>query len=353
MIAEYGYLNARVRGMSTRLLAGETYPALVETAGLEAFVTRIGESPLYRRLMERERATVDSAEILEVEAALLAAFAEDVGKVRHISGGHPRALVDLFLSRFDLHNVRTLVRGLLRARPPEEVRTGLVPLGSFSPAELEELAASSSLKELAGRLNTWGLDTGRLIAGVLKEADRQPGEPDLLAIDRALDEAWYPWAVEAARAIPGGEDLADSLAAEVDLRNIVTLLKLARRGTVAETRQAWLVRGGTLGVRQLAGLAAAGDVKGALEAVARTRYGQALGSELAGSERITEVERAVERLLARGFSKLFRKDPLGFATILGYLWRRYAEFTDLRLIARGLAFRLPAADVRAQMVHSL
>jgi len=238
---------------------------------------------------------------------------------------------------------------VLRQRPESEVRSGLVPLGSFTGADLEELAASTDLRELAGRLATWGLPFGGMIAAVLKEASKR--EVDLLALDRSLDDAWYPWAVEQARITPGGEDLADSLAAEVDLRNIVTMLKLARRGLDAEASLAWMVSGGTLSPRQLADLAAAGDVKAALDVVLRTRYGQALGAELAGSEKITDVERAVERMLVRSFGRLFRKDPLGFATILGYMWRRYAEFTDLRLIARGLAFRLPAAELRSQMVH--
>jgi vacuolar-type H+-ATPase subunit C/Vma6 len=74
--------------------------------------------------------------------------------------------------------------------------------------------------------------------------------------------------------------------------------------------------------------------------------------DLSASARVTDIERAVEQALMSRFGKMFRKDPLGFATILGYLWRRYTEFTDLRLIARGQAFGLPAADVRSQMVHA-
>ena len=350
MIEDYGYLNARVRGMSTRLLAGEVYPALLDTGDLESFAARLSEAPNYRREIERERADAGGLDIHAVEAALLAAYAEDVRKVRQIGAGRPRALVDIFLSRYDLHNVRTLVRGVLRGRPADQIRRGTLPLGAFTKADLEELAAAGDLPALAATLVTWGMPFGEVLRGLLRQYS---GEGDLLRFDSALDGAWYPWAIARATAIGGGEDLAATLAAEVDLRNIVSLLKLARQGAEAAHAREFIIEGGTLKRRLLAEIAEAQDLRAALDVVGRTRYGEALGGvDFGGTATVSAVERLVERLLVRNFSRLFRKDPLGFPTMLGYLWRRHAEFTDLRLIARGQGYGLPAAEVRAQMVHA-
>jgi len=350
VIADYGYLNARVRGMSTRLLADELFPALVEASDLEAFAARLGESALYRRHIERVRAEkAGELDIQAVESALLAAYIEDTEKVRSISAGDPRELIDLYLSRYDVHNVRTLVRGLARLRSREEILRGTIPLGSFTRAELEELAASEDLETLTGTLMVWGLPFGDVLRQTLRD---EPAGEGLLAFDVALDEAWFPWMVQRASEIPGGEDLAATLAAEVDLRNIVTLLKLARQGAEQEASMHYVIRAGRLGERLLADLAAATEVKSALDGIARTPYADAVKDVDPSSGQITDAERAVERYLTGRFAKLFRKDPLGFATILGYLWRRYAEFTDLRLIARAQAYGLPAAEVRSQMVHS-
>jgi V/A-type H+-transporting ATPase subunit C len=350
VIDDYGYLNARVRGMSTRLLSGEMFPALMETRDLESFAARLSEAPNYRREMERERADAGGLDINAMEAALLAAYAEDVQKVQHISAGPPRALVDLFLSRYDLHNVRTLVRGLMRGRPAEETRRGILPLGTFTPGDLDELSASGDLSTLAGTLLTWGMPFGDVLHDLLR---RFSGEDDLLPFDRGLDGAWFPWAVGRAREISGGADLADSLSAEVDLRNIVTLLKLVRQSTPPSQALGFVIAGGAVGERFLASIAESPDLRTALDLIGRTRYGEALaGIDLATAANVSDVERQVERLMVRNFTRLFRKDPLGFPTMLGYLWRRHAEFTDLRLIARGHAFGLPATEVRAQMVNA-
>ncbi len=350
MIDDYGYLNARVRGMSTRLLSGEMFPALMETRDLESFGARLSEAPNYRREVERERADAGGLDIHAVEGALLAAYAADVQKVQHISAGSPRALVDLFLSRYDLHNVRTLVRGLMRSRSAEEIRRATLPLGTFNDADLDELSASGDLQTLAATLLTWGMPFGEVLHDLLR---RYSGEDDLLAFDRGLDGAWFPWAVGRAGEIDGGEDLADALAAEVDLRNIVTLLKLVRQGSQPSQSLEFMMEGGMLGDRLLASIAESQDFRAALDLIGRTRYGEALsGIDVASAANVSEVERQVERLMVRNFTRLFRKDPLGFSTMLGYLWRRHAEFTDLRLIARGQSFGLPAAEVRDQMVNA-
>jgi ATP synthase A1 C subunit len=353
LIDDYGYLNARVRGMSTRLLGGEVYPALLEARGLDAFAVRLAEAPNYRRLLDQERSEGGGElDVHAVDAALLLAYAEDVRKVQHISAGAPRELVDLFLARYDLHNVRTLARGLLRGHAKAEVLQGTIPLGAFTAAELEELASSEDLRSLASTLVTWDVPFGAVLSGSLRELRGLEGDI-LLALDLALDAAWFPWAVEKARNTEGGADLADSLAAEVDLRNLVTLLKLARQGTGPAGIMERMIPGGLMGERQLRSITEAGDLRGSMDLIARTRYGDAVsGAEEAGRVRISSVERGVERMLVNKFSRLFRKDPLGFPTMLGYLWRRHAEYTDLRLIARGQAYGLPGGEVRSQMVHA-
>jgi V/A-type H+-transporting ATPase subunit C len=350
VIDDYGYLNARVRGMSSHLLGVEVYPSLVESGGLEAFSNRLSEIPLYRRTIEKERASTAVLDVIAAEAAIQAAYVENVSKVRAISDGVPAGLIDLHLSRFDLHNVRTLIRGISGSQISSEIVSGTIPLGSFGQAEIDELVESESVRELISTLVTWGIPFGEILRITAKGRDL---EENIAEFEAAIDGVWYPWAVESARSIKGGEDLVDVLAGEIDLRNIVNMLKLARQSVGFDLSAEMVIAGGNLADGQLAELAESSDLKSALDIVARTRYGVAIsGIESASTRQVTGVEGEVERLLMRNFSKLFRKDPLGFSTILGYLWRRHAEYVDLRLIAHGIAFGLPMAGVRSQLVNS-
>lgn len=350
MIDDYGYLNARVRGMSSYLLGVELYPSLVESGGLEAFANRLSEIPLYRKTIEKERTSAAALDVQAAESAIQAAYVENVSKVRAISGGAPGMLISLHLSRFDLHNVRTLVRGIAGRRISSEIVNGTIALGSFGQPEIEELAESDNVRELISTLVTWGVPFGEILRTAAKGRDL---EEDIIGFEAAIDGAWYPWAVETAKSIKGGRDLVDVLTGEIDLRNIVNMLKLARHGIEFDQSISMIIAGGSLTDGQLTELARAEDLKSALDTVSRTRYGVALGGiESASAQQVTGVEGEVERLLMRNFGKLFRKDPLGFSTILGYLWRRHAEYVDLRLIAHGIAFGLPMSGVRSQLVNS-
>jgi hypothetical protein len=41
---------------------------------------------------------------------------------------------------------------------------------------------------------------------------------------------------------------------------------------------------------------------------------------------------------------------LGMAVPLGFLWRKYSEYVNLRLLARAALFRMPASTVRLELV---
>ena len=350
MIDDYGYLNARVRGMSSYLLGVDVYPSLVESGGLEAFSNRLSEVPLYRKLIEKERTSTSVLDVQATEAAIQAAYVENISKVRAISGGAPAMLIDLHLSRFDLHNVRTLVRGLVGGHISSEIVSATIPLGTFGQAEIDELARSGNVKDLISTLVTWGAPCGEILRAAAKGRDL---EEDILGFEAAIDGSWYPWAVESAKSIKAGRDLVDVLTGEIDLRNIVNMLKLARQGVGFDQSVAMIIAGGRLTDGLLAELAGAADLKSALDIISRTRFAVAIsGIESVSEQQVTGVEGEVERLLMRNFSKLFRKDPLGFSTILGYMWRRHAEYVDLRLIAHGIAFGLPMSGIRSQLVNS-
>ena len=48
--------------------------------------------------------------------------------------------------------------------------------------------------------------------------------------------------------------------------------------------------------------------------------------------------------------RLFRRDMLSIAVPLGFIWRKYSELVNLRLLARGAVYRMPANAMREGMV---
>ena len=61
------------------------------------------------------------------------------------------------------------------------------------------------------------------------------------------------------------------------------------------------------------------------------------------------MERFFERILMRNVRQSARNDVFGVGVMMDYVWMKYNEVVNLRLIARGLAGNLPAGRVRDEL----
>ena len=68
------------------------------------------------------------------------------------------------------------------------------------------------------------------------------------------------------------------------------------------------------------------------------------------SQSLGVMERFLEAVSIERECRLFRQDLLGIAVPLGFIWRKYSECVNLRLLARGALFRMPANMVRLELV---
>ena len=64
--------------------------------------------------------------------------------------------VRIFLNRWDVHNLKTILRGKNIHSPPEEIREALVPAGTLDEATLVELLKQNDVRDVIDLLATWG-----------------------------------------------------------------------------------------------------------------------------------------------------------------------------------------------------
>ena len=62
------------------------------------------------------------------------------------------------------------------------------------------------------------------------------------------------------------------------------------------------------------------------------------------------MERFLEATIVEYGCRLFRLDMLSLAVPLGFVWRKYSELVNLRMLARGAAYHMPANAIREGMV---
>ncbi len=349
-MSDYDYLNARVRGMSTSLLTREFYDHIL--AGSEAeqvLVDALLASPYAADL---EHALTTRRGVFAVEAALRANGHATFAKLLSIAPPEPRRLLSLQLNRWDAANVLSLIRGKLSGAGPQEILEAVLPVGEFSEAQLGELAGEPDVPALADALTAWNYT----FAFVLRRALREYGEPrDLPALEHVLNRTYFLWALAQLREKePNQAMVRDGIRRQIDLANIVSALDEVRdRERGAEKRVEKPIPRGILSPKVLAELVRADSVDGAFEILDETYFSPGVEKGILAyghTGSLAVMEWFLEAVVIDRSCRLFRRDMLSVSVPMGFLWKKYSELVNLRILSRGMAYRMPVNAIRQELV---
>ena len=356
----YGYGNARLRAMRSRLLKESDYSTLLAKANIEEFITALTETT-YKT--DVETALVRVGGVRCVFEALRANLTRTLHQVREFFEGEPRTLIDLLLRCWDRHNLLTILRGQSREISSETVWSTLIPVGQIDAVSLREMARQPGLRATLDLMTTWRLPYAR----ALRQVQARTGTvPDLDQLELALNRFYYASLYDALSQGNGNRAIVrEQLCIEVDLVNIRTALHLAGRPGISylvhqryhatNVRPLMIEYGGQLLTQRLIELAAAvGGLEEMVHSLSDTRYGPALESGWqhfqAGEGDLTMLERALERWRAEYLAAMFRRNPLSIAIAIGYFGCKEIEVANLRIIAQAMALGMKDEQVRRELI---
>lgn len=359
MAAGYGYGNARLRAMRSRLLTEADYRSLLGRRHIEEVISSLNETPYQEDI---EAALVRTSGVRCVFEALRTNLTRTLGKIPKFYEGEPRALVELLLRRWDRHNLLTILRGQRQEIPAGTVLASIVPVGLLDEVSLRELARQPSLRAAIDLMTVWRLP----YADALHRVHPRTGSaPDLDRIELALNRFHYRALRQALDQDNSNRALVlEQIQTEIDLINLSTTLRLVRRPEVVSLVQQrydgedvspLFIPGGHLKipwlVRQI-------DELESLEALVRrfgdTRYGEALEVGWTryqlGEGGVALLERELERWQASQAATLLLADPLSMAIPIGYIECKRTETANLRLIAQAVALDMARDQVRRDLI---
>ncbi len=272
--------------------------------------------------------------------------------VWRLADGATRRLLASVFGYWDVFNVKTVLRGKHLGLSPAETAEGFVPAGGLGQAELEELARQEDVQGVLDTLGQWGFPT------VMRARESMPGyleRGDLMALELALDREYHEWAAARTRGRGRDPSIARAfLGAHVDAINVLTCLRLVSDGVGGEVAERYFMPGGaTIGPGRFRRLVASQGVEELVQALENTRYGPVfdeLMDRYAETGSLSALERALERVLNRAARAASRADALGIGVVIGYLWLKADEVTNVRIIVKGVAIGMPRETVREALI---
>jgi len=347
---EYDYVNARIKGMKSRLLAPPVFESLILKPDVESIIAELGNTP-YKE--EIEKATVQYSGIKCIEVALRKDFTNAFRKILNfMKGDTAEKYIKILLSRWDVQNIKTILRGKNIHVTSAEILECLVPAGQLDDTTLIELIKQPDVKAVIDLLATWGIDYAKPLTRNFKEYSEKR---DLSILEYAIDKFYYENALDTL-----GEDsyddriILDMITTEIDVTNIKNVLKMIRDKIEIEEAEGLLINGGAkLNMERLLAMIRAGTLEGAIKVLDATPYKflSELPADVFKTEKISVFEKELEKyLIKRGISR-FLGDPLSIAVAVGYVWAKYNEITNIRIIARCKTADITEKEIREELIY--
>lgn len=333
---KYAYITGRVRAMKTKLIPHEMYQRMLGMDIPE--ITRYLEETQYKDEIDSMAKDHSGAEL--VEYATFANLAKTYRKLLRVSIDEPEFLILEYLRRWDIWNIKTILRGKFYGASDEEIMKYLVPAGELDQEFLEGLAKKEKIEEVIQAFD--GTD--------YYEALTQYDGHMLSSVENALDKLYYfrmERAVGGTLSVGGGL-LLKYVRKEIDVKNLVTLFRMNKAGIEASVIQENLLPGGKLheDLSRMAGQSYNEFVRG-LEGYP---FWSAISDVVTDGGSVSRIEARLRAYLVRYAWALSNYHPLSILPVLGYIVSKDTEVSNIRKIVRGKEAGLSAELIEEQVV---
>ncbi|MBI4150085.1 ATP synthase A1 subunit C [Candidatus Woesearchaeota archaeon] len=341
-LGTHPYTYARVSAMKSKLLRKEDYTKLLKMKVNE--IAKFLQETEYKK--EIDEMAVSFSGIDLIEASLNKNIIRAFDKLKRISEGDLKLLIDAYLHRKDIMNLKTIFRGKFTKTNPSYVELLLVPVGLLHKDYLLALLKKESIEDIAKTIRF--IDLSQAVKA-FKENN------NLFEIENQLDRYYYNTLLAFTKCIPGQGTLFKAfLENEIDILNIKTILRLKREGITSKEIEHYLFfSGARLKKHDLLKLTNLPDLTAVIASLKKHGYAKLLdeGEEKLKKEKsLIDIEIHLNHYLLDRAALLLHQHPLSIDVILGYMFAKEVEIRNLKTLIKGKQLGLDEDFISRELV---
>jgi V/A-type H+-transporting ATPase subunit C len=135
----YAYTNTRVRVMKSKLLSRQDFEKMMKMSVPE--IARFLSDSEYKREVDEMGAKYEGVNLIEY--ALNRNMSNAFRRIHDFALRDSRVAISLYLKRWDVWNIKTILRGKQSNSADEEIFVNLVPAGEFRETELKRIISTA------------------------------------------------------------------------------------------------------------------------------------------------------------------------------------------------------------------
>lgn len=338
----YPYVTARVKAKKAYLYPPDTYAKMLQME-IPQISRFLGEG-VYKEEILALGARARGVDLIERATAdnLAKVFTQIIG----MGEGVLRDMIAIYLDRWDVVNIKTILRGKLYGATAAEVLEDLVPAGSLDAAFLRSLVEKETIDDVFEALG------GTIYA----EAKREVGagfDPtrDLAAYEDALSHVYFRHLLATIQPRTDAARLfLEFVRREIDILNVKTLLRVWKAKAKFE-HSIFLEGGLELDSEDLSAMVGL-DLNGILSGLERYSLREGIGPAIRDVEHagVANLERTLEKLHRREASRYSHIHPLSVLPVLDFIASKMREVENIRIIARGKEHGIPSERIKELLV---
>jgi V/A-type H+-transporting ATPase subunit C len=333
------YLNTRVSLYSGRLWPDEALDALISVPD-DAVADALSLRGLPQLAAGYAPQPGQQQDPRSLEQRIIAQILDETRVLIRPLSGPARTFLTFWTARFEISNVKTLLRSKLTGERPAAVLARLTPMGTFGRLDNQDLAHAEDVSELLRRLEAGPY------ASIVRHARRafeQNHDPFIL--DAALDHGYYEGLTLRAQPLEStvGAPFHSLMANLIDRINLVWLLRYRFNYKLPPAQVYYLLVGSrySLPGTRLQELAALDSLEAVIAAVPA-----AWQARLAGVSDIPGVFARMEHAAAEQALRVLRSSAPDIARAFAYLILRERDLRAVRAVLRGRHLGLAEVDIR-------
>lgn len=342
----FAYACTRVKAKKRFLLSKDTYSRLL-VMDVHEIGRFLGETQ-YREEVTRYGSRYAGANLVEV--AITRNLGATYSSILSFTTGHLREMVRDYLKRWDMYNVKTILRGKTTKVKDEDIIDTLVPAGAFSEDYLKAFLAMSTIQELMDSL------AKEPALRITPELTREVVDTGRLAsLEDHLDKVFYSDLLKVVKRTEKADALLNQfIRREVDVTNLKVLLKLKAEKIPEEQIAKYLIPGGMeFSIEKLRSMASTEGIAPILDELERSSMAQDIKGAIdtfRSDRKLSGMTIALDKSLIKASEKFAHFYPLSVLPIVNYMIRKKAEVDNIRIIARGKQAALPTNVMESLLV---
>ena len=330
--------------MRTLLINKGEYPKLLKMDLNE--ITRYLQDSIYKKEIDNFATELSGPELLEL--ALNRNLKSSFEKLRRISSEELNILIDKYLKRKDIEDIKTILRGKYTKADREIITNSLQAAGTLTLDYLKKLIELENIQEILKNIKIFDFSN-------FKDSLREFEEKNILvSIENTLDNLYYNEILEFTKSLPvQGALFKYFLLQEIEIKNLITLIRLKRENLGKEEIKKYMFFSNNREMDRNLNKLLETNIDNIIKIMGKKDYTKILEQgfkELKEKNSLISLEIGLYKYLLDKSILLQHQHPLSIDVILGYMFAKEIEVRNLKILIKGKQLGLDENFIEKQLV---